>query len=190
MLCYVTVSVLGQGSCAYALVGSVSLHYLRGARSRIKGTCEFYLVVAWVVPGGFNVASRWGCVQGVWEQCRCWSLGMGSRVSDGITEVAAQRLCKQLKTVLITLSGETESKKCVCVCARVCGTVWRVVSGLRGVLIGPLIVWNRTNKCVRFFSWRGCRGAGAWLFSRFSSSQKMHLIWGSRCHLSVFHWGR
>ena len=44
--------------------------------------CEFYLAVAWVVPGGFNVASRWGCVQGVWEQCRCWSLGMGSRVSD------------------------------------------------------------------------------------------------------------
>ena len=107
---------------------------------------------------------------------------------DGITEVAAQRL--QLKTVIITLLGEMESKKCVCVCARVCGTVWCVVSGLRGVLIGPLIVWNRTNKCVRFFSWRGCRGAGAWLFSRFSSSQKMHLIWGSRCYLSVFHWGR
>ena len=33
--------------------------------------------------------------------------------------------------------------------ARVRGTVWCVVSGLRGVLIGPLIVWNRTNKCVR-----------------------------------------
>ena len=108
----------------------------------------------------------------------------------GLQRLQLKGLCKQLKTVLITLSGETESKKCVCVCARVCGTVWRVVSGLRGVLIGPLIVWNRTNKCVRFFSWRGCRGAGAWLFSRFSSSQKMHLIWGSRCHLSVFHWGR
>ena len=33
------------------------------------------------VVGGINVASRWGCVQGVWEQCRCWSLGMVSRVS-------------------------------------------------------------------------------------------------------------
>ena len=33
--------------------------------------------------------------------------------------------------------------------ARVRGRVWSVVSGLRGVLIGPLIVWNRTNKCVR-----------------------------------------
>ena len=42
----------------------ISLHYLRGACSRIKGTCELHLVVAWVVPGGFNVASRWGCVQG------------------------------------------------------------------------------------------------------------------------------
>ena len=37
----------------------------------------------------------------------------------------------------------------MCVRARVRGTVWCVVSGLRGVLIGPLIVWNRTNKCVR-----------------------------------------
>ena len=82
--------------------------------------------------------------------------------------------------MIITLLGEMESKKCVCVCARVCGTVWCVVSGLRGVLIGPLIVWNRTNKCVRFFSWRGCRGAGAWLFSRFSSSQKMHLIYHTK----------
>ena len=37
----------------------------------------------------------------------------------------------------------------MCARARVHGTVWCVVSGLRGVLIGPLIVWNRTNKCVR-----------------------------------------
>ena len=45
------------------------------------------------VVGGIKVASRWGCVQGVCEQCRCWSLGMGSRVSHvgrGIIEVAAQ----------------------------------------------------------------------------------------------------
>ena len=63
MLCYVTASVV--------------------MRVRVSGRCcEFYLAVAWVVPGGFDVASRWGCVQGVWEQCRCWSLGMGSRVSD------------------------------------------------------------------------------------------------------------
>ena len=44
------------------------------------------------VVGGIKVASRWGCVQGVCEQCRCWSLGMGSRVSHvgrGIIEVAA-----------------------------------------------------------------------------------------------------
>ena len=45
------------------------------------------------VVGGINVASEWGCVQGVWVQCRCWSLGMGGRVSNvgvGITKVAAQ----------------------------------------------------------------------------------------------------
>ena len=29
-----------------------------------------------------NVVSKWGCVQGVWVQCRCWSLGMGGRVSN------------------------------------------------------------------------------------------------------------
>ena len=47
----------------------------------------------------------------------------------------------------------------MCVRARVRGTVWCVVSGLRGVLIGPLIAWNRTNKCVRVLFaptvWRG-----------------------------------
>ena len=53
MLCYVTTSVLGKGSCAYASVGAVLLHCLRGACSRIKGiVSEFYLAVAWVVPGG------------------------------------------------------------------------------------------------------------------------------------------
>ena len=34
------------------------------------------------VVGGINVALRWGCVQGVWAQCRRGSLGMGSRVSN------------------------------------------------------------------------------------------------------------
>ena len=52
----------------------------------------------------------------------------------------------------------------MCVRARVRGTVWCVVSGLRGVLIGPLIVWNRTNKCVRVlfvsFVLRRRRGEG------------------------------
>ena len=47
----------------------------------------------------------------------------------------------------------------MCVRARVRGTVWCVVSRLRGVLIGHLIVWNRTNKCVRdlvaLTVWRG-----------------------------------
>ena len=78
----------------------------------------------------------------------------------------------QLKTVLITLLCETGSERCVCVCARVRGTVWCVVSGLRGVLIGPLIAWNRTNKCVRFFSWRGCRGAGRGSFPGFPVVRK------------------
>ena len=81
-----------SGRCFVALLA-------RRVFIKIKGICEFYLgsvAVAWAVPGGFmkvglgllhvvggiNVASRWGCVQGVWEQCRCWSLGMGSRVSN------------------------------------------------------------------------------------------------------------
>ena len=65
------------------------------------------------VVGGINVASRWGCVQGVWVQCRCWSLGMGSRVSNvvmGLHEL-------QLKTVIVTLLYELESGG-ACVCAR------------------------------------------------------------------------
>ena len=57
-----------------------------------------------------------------------------------------------------------------------------VVSGLRGVLIVTLIVWNRTNKCVRFFSWRKCRGAGVWLFSRFSENV-FDLGVEMRCHI-------
>ena len=73
--------------------------------------------------------------------------------------------------MIITLLGEMESKKCVCACARACGTVWRVVSGLRGVLIGPLIVWNRTNKCVRFFSWWVSRRGGGALFQVFQQSE-------------------
>ena len=74
----------------------------------------------------------------------------------------------------------------VCACARACVVqcgAWLVawygmVCGSCGVLIGPVIAWNRTNKCVVSF-----RGAGVWFFSRFSGSQKMHLIWGSGCHL-------
>ena len=58
--------------------------------ARVHEDCESHLgsvAVAWAVPGGFmkvglgllhvvggiNVASRWGCVQGVCEQCR-WSM--------------------------------------------------------------------------------------------------------------------
>ena len=84
-----------SGRCFVALLA-------RRVFIRIKGTCEFHLgsvAVAWAVPGGFNVASRWGCVQGVWEQCRCWSLGMGGRVSNvgwGITKVAAQNCAHYL----------------------------------------------------------------------------------------------
>ena len=48
---------------------------------------------------------------------------------------------------------------CVRAHASVRGTVWCVVGGLRGVLIGPLIAWNGTNKCVRVLFaptvWRG-----------------------------------
>ena len=47
----------------------------------------------------------------------------------------------------------------MCVRACVRGTVWWVVSGLRGVLVGPLSAWNRTNTCVRVLFaptvWRG-----------------------------------
>ena len=113
-------------------------------------------------------------MQGVWVNAvvgpQAW--GAGCQTWAG----GLQRL--QLKTVLITLLCETGSWRCVCVCARVRGAVWCVVSGLRGVLIGPSIAWNRTNKCVRFFSWRGCRGAGAWLFSRFSRQSENALDLG------------
>ena len=82
-------------------------------------------------------------------------------------------------------------------CARVRGTVWCVVSGLRGVLIAL----NRMeqDQQVRAFLFRGAgvHGMvwygvwyGMWFFSRFSGSQKMHLIWGSRCHLFIFHCGK
>ena len=92
MLCYsvgVGVGVMRvSGRCFVALLAR-----------RVHKDCELYLgpvVVAWAVPGGFmkvglgllhvvcgiNVASRWGCAQGVCEQCRCWSLGMGNRVSS------------------------------------------------------------------------------------------------------------
>ena len=97
--------------------------------------------------GGINVASKWGCVQGVWVQCRCWSVGMGVRVSNvcwGITKVATQNCDHSL----VVRNGVAEV--CVCVCARVRGTVWCVVSGLRGVLIGPLIAWNRTNHAIPY----------------------------------------
>ena len=58
----------------------------------------FGLVLLYVV-GGINVASEWGCVQGVWVQCRCWSLGMGGKgAKRGL--LGLQKL--QLKTVLIT----------------------------------------------------------------------------------------
>ena len=47
----------------------------------------------------------------------------------------------------------------MCARARVRGTVWCVISRMCGVLIGLLIVWNRTNKCVRVLFaltvWRG-----------------------------------
>ena len=85
--------------------------------------------MAWAVPGhggfmkvglgllhvacGINVASRWGCVQGVCEQCRCWSLGMGNRVSS----VGRWDYKLQFKTVIVTLVCEVESGG-VCVCAR------------------------------------------------------------------------
>ena len=83
-----------SGRCFVALLA-------RHVFTKIKGICEFYFIWdrrlwrGWClcgfmavglrllhVVGGINVASRWGCVQGVWEQCRCWSLGMGSRVSN------------------------------------------------------------------------------------------------------------
>ena len=68
----------------------------------------------------------------------------------------------------------------MCVRARVRGTVWCVVSGLRGVLIGPLIVWNRTNKCVRV-SFCADVVVKVWVLFRFFLGEKLYLIWGSRC---------
>ena len=57
----------------------------------------------------------------------------------------------QLKTVIITLLCELESGgACVCARARVCGTVRCAVSGLRGVLIGPLIHTIRSRGLPRF----------------------------------------
>ena len=75
--------------------------------------------------------------------------------------VAAQN-CDHYLVVRVTVrNGVGEGR--VCVCARARGTVWRVVSGLRGVLIGPLIAWNGTNKCVRvsFLCRRRGKGSGS-----------------------------
>ena len=78
---------------------------------------------------------------------------------------------------------------CVRVCARACVVqrgVWLV--GCVACSLAPQSHGTGpTSACVSF---RGVGvGAGAWLFSRFSSSQKIHLIWGSRCHLSIGFWG-
>ena len=84
---------VGVATASCASVGAVLLRCLRGGvqkderRMRISfviGDCgagvgvggafvRVGLVLLHVV-GGINVASAWGCVQGVWMQCRCWSL--------------------------------------------------------------------------------------------------------------------
>ena len=67
--------------------------------------------------GGINVASEWGCVQGVWVQCRCWSLGMRGRASNvgwEITKVATQTCAYYL----VVRNGVAE------VCVRVHARAW------------------------------------------------------------------
>ena len=56
-------------------------------------------------------------MQGVWVQCRCWSLGMGGRVSNvgwGITKVATQNCAYYL----VVRNGVVE------VCVRVRARAW------------------------------------------------------------------
>ena len=131
------------------------------------------VAVAWAVPGGFmkvglgllhvaggicsvNVASRWGCVQGVWEQCRCWSLGMGSRVSNvGRWDHRIRSCSSKLWSLPCCANWSREGRARVR--ARVRGTVWCVDSRLRGVLIGPLIAWNRTNKTIPYHTIKNVR---------------------------------
>ena len=63
-------------------------------------------------------------------------------------------------------------------CVRVRARVWYSVAcgcGLRGVLIGPLIAWNRTNKGVRFFSWWVSRRGGVALFQVFQEENAFDL---------------
>ena len=65
---------------------------------------------------GINVASRWGCVQGVCEQCRCWSLGMGNRVSS-VGRWDYKVAVQNCECYLGVRSGVGRG---VCVCVRAC----------------------------------------------------------------------